>query len=43
MFTSTDEGFGWYAFIFVNVDRDGDRAREQAARTMGGSFSEDFK
>jgi probable F420-dependent oxidoreductase len=36
-------GFGWYAFVFVNVDPDGDRAREQAARTMGGQYNQDFK
>lgn len=36
------DGFGWYAFVFVNVDDDGDRAREQAARSMGGTYSQDF-
>ena len=35
-------GFGWYAFVFVNVDRDGRRAREQAARTMGGDYGQDM-
>ena len=35
-------GFGWYAWVFVNVDPDGDRAREGAARTMGGSYHQDF-
>ena len=35
--------FGWYAFVFVNIDRDGDRAREGAARTMGGIYRQDFK
>jgi probable F420-dependent oxidoreductase len=34
--------FGWYVWIFVNVDPDGDRAREGAARTMGGSYHQDF-
>ncbi|HEY2562229.1 MAG TPA: LLM class flavin-dependent oxidoreductase [Acidimicrobiales bacterium] len=34
--------FGWYAFVFVNVDPDGDRAREGAARTMGGNYNQDF-
>jgi len=34
--------FGWYAWIFVNVDADGDRARDGAARTMGGSYRQDF-
>ena len=36
-------GFGWYLFVFVNVDPDGDRAREGAARTMGGNYQQDFK
>jgi probable F420-dependent oxidoreductase len=35
--------FGWYAFIFVNVDPDGDRARQEAARTMGGNYQQDFR
>jgi len=35
--------FGWYAFIFVNVDPDGDRARHQAAATMGGNYQQDFR
>ena len=34
--------FGWYVWVFVNVDPDGDRAREGAARTMGGSYRQDF-
>ena len=36
-------GFGWYAFIFVNVGRDGQTAREQAAQTMGGNYDQDFR
>jgi probable F420-dependent oxidoreductase len=36
-------GFGWYAFVFVNVDPDGDRAREGAARSMGGNYNQDFR
>jgi probable F420-dependent oxidoreductase len=35
--------FEWYAFVFVNVDPDGDRAREEAARTLGGNYRQDFK
>jgi probable F420-dependent oxidoreductase len=35
-------GFGWYVWVFVNVDTDGDRAREGAAQTMGGSYRQDF-
>jgi alkanesulfonate monooxygenase SsuD/methylene tetrahydromethanopterin reductase-like flavin-dependent oxidoreductase (luciferase family) len=34
--------FHWYVWVFVNVDRDGDRARERAAQTMGGSYRQDF-
>jgi len=34
--------FGWYVWVFVNVDADGDRAREGAAQTMGGSYRQDF-
>jgi probable F420-dependent oxidoreductase len=35
-------GFGWFAFVFVNVNPDGDVAREQAARAMGGNYNQDF-
>jgi alkanesulfonate monooxygenase SsuD/methylene tetrahydromethanopterin reductase-like flavin-dependent oxidoreductase (luciferase family) len=35
--------FQWCAFVFVNVDPDGDRAREEAARTMGGNYAQDFR
>lgn len=35
--------FGWYLFVFVNVDPDGDTAREQAARSMGGTYHQDFR
>ncbi|EFC84995.1 LLM class flavin-dependent oxidoreductase [Parafrankia sp. EUN1f] len=34
-------GFEWYAFVFVNVDSDGRRAREEAARTIGGNYNQD--
>jgi probable F420-dependent oxidoreductase len=45
---AADEGrdlgrFGWYAFVFVNVDPDGDRAREGAARAIGGNYNQDFR
>ncbi len=36
-------GFGWYVWIFVNIDVDGDAAREAAARSMGGTYSQDFR
>jgi probable F420-dependent oxidoreductase len=32
-------GFEWFAFVFVNVDEDGDRAREDAARFLGGTYT----
>ena len=34
--------FEWYVFIFVNIDRDGRRARREAARMMGGTYDQDF-
>jgi probable F420-dependent oxidoreductase len=36
-------GFGWYAFVFVNVQPDGEQARQEAARTMGGTYDQDFR
>jgi alkanesulfonate monooxygenase SsuD/methylene tetrahydromethanopterin reductase-like flavin-dependent oxidoreductase (luciferase family) len=35
-------GFGWYAFVFVNLDDDGDRARGEAARGLGGTYDQDL-
>jgi probable F420-dependent oxidoreductase len=35
-------GFEWYVWVFVNVDPDGDAAREEAARSMGGIYDQDF-
>jgi probable F420-dependent oxidoreductase len=32
-------GFEWFAFVFVNLDDDGDRARNDAARFLGGTYS----
>jgi len=37
------DGFGWYAWVFVNVDPDGARARDGAAQTMGGNYNQDFR
>jgi probable F420-dependent oxidoreductase len=34
--------FQWYVFVFVNVNADGDTAREEAARSMGGTYNQDF-
>ena len=36
-------GFEWYAFVFVNVDPDGTRARQEAARTLGATYNQDFQ
>jgi probable F420-dependent oxidoreductase len=36
-------GFGWYAFVFVNVNDDSDQARDEAARFMGGTYDQDFR
>jgi alkanesulfonate monooxygenase SsuD/methylene tetrahydromethanopterin reductase-like flavin-dependent oxidoreductase (luciferase family) len=36
-------GFGWFAFVFVNVNPDGDRARDETARALGGSYQRDFR
>lgn len=36
-------GFGWYVWVFLNIDADGDAAREQAARSMGGAYDQDFR
>jgi probable F420-dependent oxidoreductase len=36
-------GFDWYVWVFVNVNPDGDQAREQAAASMGGTYNQDFR
>jgi probable F420-dependent oxidoreductase len=35
--------FDWYLFLFVNVGADGTAAREQAARSMGATYDQDFR
>jgi alkanesulfonate monooxygenase SsuD/methylene tetrahydromethanopterin reductase-like flavin-dependent oxidoreductase (luciferase family) len=30
-------------WVFVNIDHDGDAAREATARTMGGTYDQDFR
>ena len=35
-------GFEWYAYIFVSVDDDGDRARQEVAGFLGGTYRQDF-
>ena len=34
--------FEWYVWVFLNVNPDGDVAREEAARSMGGTYNQDF-
>jgi probable F420-dependent oxidoreductase len=36
-------GFGWYAFIFVSIDSDGQQARQSMAATFGGQYNQDFR
>ena len=36
-------GFEWLVWVFVNIHADGDLAREQAARSMGGTYDQDFR
>jgi alkanesulfonate monooxygenase SsuD/methylene tetrahydromethanopterin reductase-like flavin-dependent oxidoreductase (luciferase family) len=31
--------FEWFAFVFVNVDDDGDQARHDAANFLGGTYT----
>jgi probable F420-dependent oxidoreductase len=35
--------FEWFAFLFVNVNPDGDTAREEAATFLGGNYNQDFE
>ena len=46
--TATDAGqdlvgFHWCVWVFLNINTDGDTAREEAARTMGGTYNQDFR
>jgi len=36
-------GFHWCVWVFLNINPEGDTAREEAARTMGGTYNQDFK
>jgi alkanesulfonate monooxygenase SsuD/methylene tetrahydromethanopterin reductase-like flavin-dependent oxidoreductase (luciferase family) len=36
------EQFEWFAFLFVNVNPDGDTARREAAAFLGGNYNQDF-
>jgi probable F420-dependent oxidoreductase len=35
--------FDWYVWVFLNINPDGDVAREAAARSMGGTYNQDFR
>ncbi len=35
-------GFHWCVWVFLNINPDGQVAREEAARTMGGTYNQDF-
>lgn len=36
-------GFHWCAWVFLNIGPDGDVAREEAARTVGGTYMKDVR
>ena len=36
-------GFQWCVWVFLNINPDGDTARQEAARTMGGTYNQDFR
>jgi probable F420-dependent oxidoreductase len=36
------DGFSWCVWVFLNINPDGDTAREEAAQTMGGTYNQDF-
>jgi alkanesulfonate monooxygenase SsuD/methylene tetrahydromethanopterin reductase-like flavin-dependent oxidoreductase (luciferase family) len=36
-------GFGWYVWIFLNINPDGIEARKEVARAMGGTYDQDFR
>jgi len=35
--------FEWFAFVFVNVHDDKEKAQEEAAEFLGGTYSQDFR
>jgi probable F420-dependent oxidoreductase len=35
--------FHWLVWVFLNINPDGDVAREQAASTLGGTYNQDFQ
>lgn len=36
-------GFQWLVWVFLNINPDGNTAREEAARAMGGIYRQDFR
>ena len=36
-------GFQWFVWVFLNINVDGDVARQDAARSMGGTYNQDFR
>ena len=36
-------GFHWCVWVFLNINSDGDVAREEAARAIGGNYNQDFR
>jgi alkanesulfonate monooxygenase SsuD/methylene tetrahydromethanopterin reductase-like flavin-dependent oxidoreductase (luciferase family) len=37
------DGFGWYVWIFLNIHPDAEVARREAARSLGGTYDQDFR
>ncbi len=35
--------FQWFVWVFLNINVDGDVARQEAARSMGGTYNQDFR
>jgi alkanesulfonate monooxygenase SsuD/methylene tetrahydromethanopterin reductase-like flavin-dependent oxidoreductase (luciferase family) len=35
--------FEWFAFVFVNVHDDAEKAKEEAAEFLGGTYRQDFR
>jgi probable F420-dependent oxidoreductase len=36
-------GFHWCVWVFLNINSNGDVAREQAAKSIGGNYNQDFR
>ncbi len=36
-------GFMWCVWIFLNINEDGETAREEAARSIGGTYNQEFR